>query len=394
MPTKIFISSAVEDFLVPLRQTAFETLAQLGHSPEMWERTFGVGTVGIDSVQYCLEKVRECEIFFLFVHNKAGTYLTEAQSTVTHLEYREAIRHNKVIQVFVDRQIKSVYFSKAREIITKIREENNSSDPHILFRKLNSLYQSPDCSLELKQADAYVWILLYEVFEKHKPYAGEISAAGIDFKANLSELLRRASILLPKKAELEQNAEHALMYDKFFGTTSRLLEKLSIREIKDLRRFLTILREGFSGGDIAKKFGNFSKEDIGTFERCSAICIFKRNEDILECIALEGDTTEEQRFYSIHSNDSFVSTTYNEGNENGMLFYAEYKNQFYLTFKVNQYVVSYHFPASSEWNSDLFFNFQNQAISGILEAGANSLLCDFVNTVLGGLQDERETQEK
>lgn len=58
-----------------VRESIFDYLKnQLGHEPLMYEKNFG-WTNHKSSIDICLEKVRESDIFLLLVSDRSGTYL-------------------------------------------------------------------------------------------------------------------------------------------------------------------------------------------------------------------------------------------------------------------------------------------------------------------------------
>lgn len=105
----MFISSVNEDGLKPLRRAAFRELVSLGHDPLMWEENLGPWPAHIDSIKKCLEAVEACDIYLLFLGSKSGTYNAASGITVTHMEFIKAHEQGKLILVFADTEIKSVF---------------------------------------------------------------------------------------------------------------------------------------------------------------------------------------------------------------------------------------------------------------------------------------------
>ncbi|WP_047153357.1 DUF4062 domain-containing protein [Aneurinibacillus tyrosinisolvens] len=394
-PTKIFISSVAQDTLTRIRSDVFRTFSELGHQPEMYEETFGPWTSDADGVTHCIRKVNDCHMFLLFVHNKGGTYLENAGKTVTHLEFIEAHAKQKLILVFIEDSVKKRYFQDVKWIILEFignytREHGRKPHQRSIFEMLkgqagnnNSGIPSPS------EVDPYVWVFLYDIIEEKGLYAESLYLGVIvDWKQYASDIMRRGAILIPHSEQLKKSAELASSYGEFSDLAFNLLGKIEIKSIPDWSRFLASLRNRIIGGEIHEEFGGFTSVPLGEIKNCSAIAVFKRSGNLLELVSSEGDTTPDS-FYELGDESSFVSLTYQQDSDNEQLYFRDTKRMFYLTFRVNEYVISYHFPAVSDWNQEKYNDFHEDITNGIINTHANVLIFDFMKLILGGLQDEQ-----
>ncbi|WP_442870472.1 DUF4062 domain-containing protein [Aneurinibacillus sp. Ricciae_BoGa-3] len=46
---------------------------------------FGGGVHGQSSIEYCLEQVRACDIYFLIIESSSGSMVSGVNRTITHL---------------------------------------------------------------------------------------------------------------------------------------------------------------------------------------------------------------------------------------------------------------------------------------------------------------------
>lgn len=108
--------------------------------------------------------------------------------------------------------------------------------------------------------------------------------------------------------------------------------------------------------------------------------------NLLKNIQFAGDTDGNNDF-DVSDPTSYVSYTYNKViDEKPALFYDQSKKMFYLTFKLKEYVISYHFPEASSWNQKMYVDYTEDIIDGIMNAHANGLVFEFVNSIIRGLQ--------
>jgi hypothetical protein len=392
---KIFISSVAQDTLTPLRNKVFRTFQEIGHDPLMFEENFGPWTAVQDPIAFCLEKVRESHIYVLLIHNKAGTFNHKAGCTVTHLEFIKAVSNDKVIMVFVEVQTKKTYFGGVRGVIFDFIEgfkaqHHREPSPAEMFEFV-SAESGKRASIIPKSSeyDPYVWVFLFDIIENHQIFVENLSlGVELNWKDYASDLLRRGALLLPTSEEAAINTKLAASYGDFTDLVLDLMGRVQIKGITDWQRFFTKLRAIIYGGTIYREFGGYTSSSIGDIRNCSAVVLLKRDGNTLKVIAPEGDTdSKEGDLFYLDDESSFVSITYKHHEERAMIFFLERKQMFYLTFKAGEYVISFHFPSDGTWSQDKFKSFIDEIVSGILGTHANSLIFDFVKTLLGGMQD-------
>jgi hypothetical protein len=389
---KFFISSVAQDTIKSLRETAFDELKALGHEPEMFEKTFGPWPMNATGVEHCLEKVKECDVYCLFLHTKGGS-MTANGRTVTHLEFLKAVEEDKVLLLFVETTIKNNYFNRLRWIIKDFEDD---------FKKVNGKtpeYREICDYLEMKSeeqnsvipskysVEMYVWILLYDIIDVHGKYVEDLPwGVGVPWKPYLSDLLRQGVNLIPKSKVAFESMQLGNAFGDFSEFALKVLsDHLRINAFINLPRLLTRLVGAIRGADVTKNYDPL-KKTIGKIKVCSAVCLFQHAGSILKIVQGAGDTDGDKDFM-IDDPGSFVSYTYrNVDDEAPALFYLESKRMFYLTYKIGEYVISYHFPEETQWNQQLYLDYTEDIIDGIINSHANTMIFDFINLTIRGLQ--------
>ncbi|MBD2870878.1 DUF4062 domain-containing protein [Paenibacillus arenilitoris] len=391
-PTKLFISSVAQDTLTGLRATAFDELATLGHFPEMFEKTFGPWPMNATGIQHCLDKVKECDVYCLFIHSKAGS-MTSSGRTITHLEFLKAIEEDKVLVLFAETTIKSKYFGSIRWIIKDFVDEfikTNAHTPNYIeicnYLEIKSEEVNSDIPSK-HNIEMYVWVLLYDIVDVHGKYIEDLSyGTSVPWKSYLSDLLRQGVNLIPKSKIASESMQLANAFGDFTDFTLLVLAShLRINDFINLPRLLSRLISALRGANITKDFPPLERT-IGKVKTCSAVCLFQREGNILKTVQSAGDTDGDNDF-TIDDPDSFVAYTYhNVTDEEPALFYLESKRMFYFTFKIGEYVISYHFPEETQWNQQMFTDYTEDIIDGIINSHANTFIFDFMNFTIRGLQ--------
>ncbi|WP_335871267.1 DUF4062 domain-containing protein [Bacillus sp. 2205SS5-2] len=106
---KVFISSAADPNLKILREQVHTALLNMEHYPQMYEKDFGPWPPQ-ELVGNCLSHVVKSDVFLLFVSGKAGNYIESLKSTVTHCEFQSAHQNNKLIILFVQKDIYRLFW--------------------------------------------------------------------------------------------------------------------------------------------------------------------------------------------------------------------------------------------------------------------------------------------
>lgn len=363
---------------------------KLGHEPQMYEKNFGPWPNVQTGVDHCLQKVSECDLYCLFIHNKGGS-MTANGYTVTHLEYLRAVSDNKTLILYCESTIIDTYF-KLRWIIAdyidkfKLENERAPLNRELIDFLETEAESNPAAGIPSKHAvDTYVWVLLHDIVFTKGHYVERLPwGQPIPWGAYLSDLLRQGLQLVPKKALYEESAQLALAFGDFTAFANQVVsDHLRIGNWLDGRRLMNRLIRTLTRADIAAGPVN---QIIGSVKACSAVCLFRREGDILKVQFYAGDTAGNYDF-DVNDQSSFVSYTYNHlPDDIPQLFYWESKRLFYLTYKLGEYVISYHFPEESVWNQQMYADYTDDIIYGILNAHANGMIMKFMNSIIGGLQ--------
>jgi hypothetical protein len=255
---KIFINSSAQGELRTLREKTFEFLKdKLGHDPQMYEKNFGPWPAYVNSVQRCLDKVGECEIFLLYIYNKAGTIVPAERKTVTHLEFLKAYRQQKEIIVFAEKETKSVFFHMFKQPLEEAAQSylEQHGRPHPSL--LDVVQSIPDRPTDMY--DDYTWVILYDLLEKGIYFedltVNDNGEFEIDFTLNclsdyLSDMLRRGAAMLPVAEEFISATELVSQYDDYRDLAVELMRTVENVSIRDWRDFLAVLKEKMRGGEI------------------------------------------------------------------------------------------------------------------------------------------------
>ncbi|MNJ41390.1 hypothetical protein D3C77_363130 [compost metagenome] len=379
--TKIFISSVNQDGLKSLRRNAFRQLTALGHEPLMWEENLGPWPAHSDPITQCLEAVEDCDVYLLFLGNKAGTYDPIAQRTVTHMEFIKAHEQGKTILVFGDVELKSLFFGKVKWVIEQfveqsiVKQERFPSPLHIM----NTLSANSEIP---SHVDPYVWYFLYDMLIR-KVYIDDISlGVPIDWGAYFSDLLRRGTLLLPLEPFIEDNSLRLEQFDEAFDTLSALIPELDINNFKDANRFLEILISRLQGGIIEQSYGSYLSEKVGFYEDCSGATLYRFEASQLYMVATSGNAHGPDT-YELDNQGSYAVLTYNMGDQEEQVFYTESKAMFYYCIRMGKYVLTLHFPCDPDWDYRKFIHYKEHANHAILSK--NPLIIQFIKLFLGGV---------
>jgi len=105
MGARVFVSSTCYD-LIDLRAEVEAALKEMGLTPSMSDRLSSEFAISLDanSIESCLVNVRSCDLFLIILSQRYGPSLAKAgyaNTSATHLEYREAKRAGKPIYMYV-----------------------------------------------------------------------------------------------------------------------------------------------------------------------------------------------------------------------------------------------------------------------------------------------------
>lgn len=380
--TKIFISSVNEDGLHALRRSVFRELAALGHEPVMWEENLGPWPAHVDPIAKCLQAVQESDIYLLFIGSKAGTYRTEAERTVTHMEFIKAHEQGKTVLVFGDVEVKSRYFGSAHRILEEyverfVAENERFPKPREMMDRLAGEAGLP------KEVDPYVWYLYYDM-SLRKVYIDDLSlGVPIDWKTYFSDLLRRGSILLPLEETILQSGERLEQFDDAFEVMTKWVPHFRIAELHNPLAFLETVMSRLSGGAVEYAYGPYMSEFIGRYGKCSAATLYALDGDRMVLVAKTGDAIGEPH-YDLQNGDSYVVLTYRMGDQAEQVYFKESRRMFYYSIRSGPYILTVHFPAGPDWDQKRFMLFKESVNDAIMSK--NPLMIAFIKLFLGGIR--------
>ncbi|WP_409344759.1 DUF4062 domain-containing protein [Paenibacillus sp. MBLB4367] len=378
---KIFISSVAQDEFTALRRDVFGKLKELGHEPLMFEENFGPWPSHADPVRKCLEIVEESDIFLLFIKNKAGTYLKASERTVTHLEFLHAKRHKKTILVFADSGILAHYFKEGQKAIgdyAAMFESDRKRPPRYaeLVDLLRGSRTLPD------HIDPYIWLFLHDLVQKGVYVEGLTTGVGVDWAAYFSSLLRRGALLLPEAEAMEHNARMVERYADYHGLLSSLVPVIEWSGFRDADKFLSYLQGRAKGGAIAARYADYTSEELGSMKDCSAVTLYLKKNGAMHIVGRTAAATGKD-VIDLADPDSYVAQTHHNPGREPMLFFREDKHMLYFCLAVQDYVVTFHFPADRMWDAQKFWLYNQEAIHAIMEK--NFMLMELVQLLLGGM---------
>lgn len=395
--TKIFISSATQESLSTLRQDLSKTLKDLGHEPLLYEENFGPWSDWNDSIQSCIDRVKEADIFLLFIDTKSGSIDDFSRRSVTHLEFLEARKENKYILAFCEVKVKKTYLTSIRGEIKKFKSEfynSNHEDP-----TLDDIYNFIQEDLSKRaiasgEVDPYVWLILYDIIDNNNIYVEDLRLGiSTDWKQYFSKILRETINKYSKIKDI--NIKQLLKITDSYSLIISTLNHIIVSVESNLNRILTIVRDNLSEIEVIQNF-QYTHRNIGTLKKCSAICLYEKKDNLFECIAFDGDTDGNKKFNENDRNSYIVCTYFSnngEPDENniGKLFYNEEKRIFYLLYKLNDYVIAYHYPEKSQWTRKKVDSNRQLIIESIIMNNTNTFV--FINKVIERLWESAEGRE-
>ncbi|CAH0346583.1 DUF4062 domain-containing protein [Bacillus sp. CECT 9360] len=383
-PAKIFISSAADERLSRLREGIHTELQTMEHNPQMYEKDFGPWPPQ-ELVQNCLDHVLRCDIFLLFVAQKAGSYNDEYNATVTHCEFQKAHHNNKYIIVFVEDYIYNLFWNDLRFTIGEMVEDYKKVHGNLdSYRDIAEAAWNihPETS---KSIDSYVWAFLYDIYQKG--YYFEQMSMAVDgiktIKKYFSDLFRQGSQYLALQNDIDEQIKEGPTYRKHAEFASKMIEYLQNGELKDPRMFLEYLQRFLKKGTVYNKPGTVFEKTLGEYESCSGSTLYKKDDRQLRLIAASGMASGDNEFYNLDDPYSFVVQAFNSSNPE--LFFGEEKRQFYLALKSGNYVICFHYPVDSFWTEENVQLFKVDIMRDIMETEP-ALFRDFAIRLLGGIK--------
>lgn len=361
---KIFLSSASQTSFTQTRSISFEKLRTLGHDPLMFERNFGAWHNGEDSISRCIRMVSECDIFVLFVGERAGSITSHGRS-VTHLEFEQALAEEKSILVFVEPDIKSEYLGSVKRIIDEYIASCRTSGlgkPTSIDIVQHIGSNKAKINAQQQHVDDYVWYFLHEIMAEEKIFVENLMpGVPIEWDSLLSDMLRDGVEMLRNKKAIEETMVQTKELQHYKKFTSKIIPFLKLGLKTDLRDLILEFKNSALGNIIVNDFG-YVQRKIGEIRNCSAVTLYKRDQDKMILIQSVGEATA--RNFNMEDDTSFVVLTQKGASDN--IFFREENNSLYVCLKGNDFVLTFHFPCGEEWSSQLYLDYQSNVESGIM----------------------------
>jgi len=381
--TKIFISSPVQDSLKEVRQGIGKMVTKIGHIPVMYESNFGVA--GKDSIQQCLNMVKQSDIYILFVHNESGNFIQQSGCTVTHLEFSKALLERKEIFIFVEKNVKKCFFSYFWPLLKEIFN-GDQAKPEDILSELLKLKKKENFANILEHIDANVFVLLFDICQNGL-WMNDLDLAS-DYreviKQHLSEVLQKGLTYLKIENEILSNSINSKIFDDYKGLVMDTLDSIEIKTCTNWHRFLASIMGHMKGKDVLKGRGKYLQEKIGRYEHCNGCTLYKRNGSTLELIKpAMGVASEEHFLLQLIENEYYVVLTYNNNLTEPNIFVNRMKMRMYITLKVNEFVLCMHFPLGQLWPTVC----NEEARNDIISSKHIVMLMGFIKSVLGGIKD-------
>ncbi|SFE41922.1 TIR domain-containing protein [Bacillus sp. OV194] len=386
-PTKIFISSAAQDRLKPLRENIHTALRAMEHKPLMYEKDFGPWPAD-QLVENCLQHVERSDIFLLLISDKAGNYSNFYKATITHCEFQKAYQSHKYIIVFVEDYIYDLFWYELRLTIAemlKAYQEEHGKDPDSYMEVAQKAWIEHPSKEQYSNIEPYIWGFLYDIYKKG--HYLEKLPFGIDpiptIKRYFSDLFRQGSQYLAFQSTIEEQLKQGPIYKKHAEFSGKMIHYLRDGELQNPRMFLEYLQRFLTKGTIYNLPGTMFEQELGVYESCSGSTLYKKEENLLRLISASGMAGGDNNFYDMQDTQSYVVQAFHSGKTE--LFFSEEKQQFYLAIKCGNYVICFHFPVEGFWSEDKVHHFKDDIMRDIMET-ESALFRDFAIQLLGGIR--------
>ncbi|GGL57072.1 DUF4062 domain-containing protein [Sporolactobacillus putidus] len=378
--TKIFISSPAQDSLKVVRQTIKEMIIQIGHIPIMFETNFGVA--GNDSIRKCLDMVHQSDIYLLFIHNNGGSFVQEYGCTVTHLEFSKALIERKEIFVFVEQEVKEIFFKYFWHPLHEIF--NKLAGPSDILNEVSKLKRQKPFS-EIS-TDINVIVLLYDICQNGLWMNGfDINGGYTEIiKQHLSEVLQKGLSYLKIENEILSNSIDSKIFNDYKGLVLDTLSSFEIKKCTNWHRFLAAVMENMKGKSVLVGRETYLPKMIGKYGDCNGCTLYKRNGDALELVKPAiGVASDEHPLLQLNEDEYYVVLTYNKKISDPNVFVNRAKKRLYIALKVNQFVLCMHFPIEQLWPDVC----NKAARDDIMASKQFVMLMGFIKSILGGIKD-------
>ncbi|WP_196220182.1 DUF4062 domain-containing protein [Terrilactibacillus tamarindi] len=387
-PAKIFISSAYDKDLIPMRRGLKKELEDAGHSVLMFEDNFYPWNPNF--MKTCLQKVIESNIFILLLNANEGTYWEEHKCTPTYQEFRTAVKEGKYIIAFLDTEIKNMYEEHIKADLIKRYDgyvDQNHRKPDYTMDLVNCVIENDLGNRQREKVlhiHPFVWAFIFDVQAENiwteELVLVESEAAYRKIKGYLSDSLGEGIKLVPMKENIYENAIAAEEFATYQDYTITLLSYMDNGTITNWTEFLEAGIKPLMGDKIYQRPGTVLAEEIGHFEHCTALTVYKLIDDTMKLCGSYGAKTPTTG-YALTNEDSYVIETFLQKSD--VIGYSKEKNLLYYTLNIKDYVLCFHYPLDDTWNEVKVEAFKNEISCAIIKT---TLFTDFLADLIGGIR--------
>lgn len=392
---KIFVSSPHQKQLVPYRKTLIDNIeGHFFHQPVFWEEEEFAEE---DPTRQCLELVEHSDLYVLLLSDHIGRVSNDGFHTITHLEYKTAVRNKIPMLFYIDHDVKTAYFTIAELIDKAVAQFNQQhdrepNDYELLRDIIERLAEHFPLEMSaFKHYHPYVWYFLYDIMHPTEQFLRDLDDMLDRQKLGhcLSHFLKKGCGYIGDAAFFDLSAELVHDYDNYQSFTRYAVKLVKNGKInsEDLRDLLYLYKEIFTGGTITVGKSKYHPYEVGKLKPCSAVTIYCQEKNQLIQLAKAGFSGEDH-FY-LYDSDSFVVQTYKRKSDD--VYFESRKNMIYFTQFAAPYVLCLHFPVEGNLSAQTVSHYREDIIHVIINERTSAFI-DFTKSLLGGMQRDHQIQ--
>jgi hypothetical protein len=132
---RVFVSSTCYD-LKYIRENLKYFIRTLGYDPVLSEEGSVYYDPTLDTQDSCLREVPSCQLFLLIIGGRFGETYKDTETSITNIEYREAVKSKVPIFALVDNSVLSEYFVYQKNKANPEIDENKIDYPSLDSTKI------------------------------------------------------------------------------------------------------------------------------------------------------------------------------------------------------------------------------------------------------------------
>ncbi|MFS0781849.1 DUF4062 domain-containing protein [Bacillus sp. 1P06AnD] len=393
--TTIFISSSAQETLVPIRNLLRESLTKCGHNTVLYE--YDIGLYSDDTLESCLQRVRESDILILFISNKAGSFTEKDPNiTATYAEFLTALEHNTLIIPIVEQSIFQFYHSHIhaeleRDIKTFILEfDREPAYTYSFVKDLLEIKKTKEPLWYQKVAetnvDPFIWAFIHDIYVRTPwtyTHTFGLPQDICDFIGSaLSQVLKQSVPFYTLKDEIEGLFSD---YDSLmaFQHSTIALVKCIAGGTLDIPSFLKVIKDQFIEQNIYKYKNTFSTEIAATVSACQSISIYEREGEQLHLLGAVG--CHPAQLIDVKNSLSMATETYTRNSALELVYYQEEKQHIYISKRTGELIIIMQFELSEKWSEKRVKSYESDISEAIMQnRGIFDLAIDLAGGILNG----------